>query len=893
MNGIPTRSLLEELDKGAFDHAVFLTYGLDLPFFEDSILHSLLRQESRNVLLFADGNHVATQLGHLAEMKNERKWRPCGKAYSLTSVRHQTAFHPKIALLVGEDVQLWVGSGNLEPGGLCSNLEIHNVAKTGADEGGDPAVAAMISNAWRYICGVSERNASEVVRRQLDEIEEAIPWVLTANNAATGDFRLVLGPDGDVLEEIAKEARGEKIDRIIILSPFFDKDFRTLKSLVRIFRPKKVQVLIQPDKTSMHGPSAQRLAGIDFYQLRSPNDRFAHAKVILFESRKREIVLAGSHNLSERAMTGENYEASVLQTALKPGEMLTHLRLDQDIVESNRVSKSGIAGMSIKVFEKDGKATASQIIASADMSNDQLRLRLRHEIKSKGVFLLVYDDSAIPKKFGRVNLNGDTVTVKVPPAAARGWAAVALEIDGKVLSPVPILNDLEILSRISNQRKFRDLARKASRTGTGLEEIEGLVEDLRSVLFDEWRRVRAGRRGAGGEEADELPERVRQLSYEDFVIPLKGEVETQKAAIGGDRSAFDAVLGAILASLGGTKVVLAGGAQPELEAEALPENLRALVDPKVEQEEQLAAEAAQAEGESEPQEDRRAEKQAQPSPEASTKDEPEAQFKAAEKYARKFARMAHDFPANLETRFQGDRAISIHEIEVLLTAARLFTGLVGRVYRRGIDEVVYLNWENWAKAQAGLLDVLTTNRLQVLKRLPWNRAGHAALRELHEGLAGWCLSIRGYLDGKEIEEETRLKLYVGLRLAGQLLGIEQGKLSKEGILDASRWILGHGAPGTPEPALNLDEWAREIGALRKDDLRLRGLYRQAGDIFKARSGLMGPEIGAWVWWPHVDGHIGLICGCESQKLEILYEVNESKTIRVGYVVKVGKNRLTV
>jgi hypothetical protein len=152
------------------------------------------------------------------------------------------------------------------------------------------------------------------------------------------------------------------------------------------------------------------------------------------------------------------------------------------------------------------------------------------------------------------------------------------------------------------------------------------------------------------------------------------------------------------------------------------------------------------------------------------------------------------------------------------------------------------------------------------------------------------LIVRGYFDHEDIDEETRLQLLVGLRLAGQLLGIDQGKLSKDGVLKASQWILDHRAPGTAQPQLDYDGWVRDVEKLRKEDAKLRAIYKQAGDIVDARAGLQSLEIGAWVWWPHVDGHIGLISGGESRKFKLLYEVNKSKTISAGYMVKVGDGR---
>jgi hypothetical protein len=892
MKDIPKLSLLEVVEDTAFEHAVFLTYGIDLPFFEDSIIRALLRQETRNIAVFADGKHVAQQMRHLSEMRHAReKWNHCGKVYSLTGVHHHTAFHPKVALLVGEEeVQLWVGSGNLETGGIRSNLEIHNVVKTDAGGESDQDACLLITQAWEYIRAITEKTGAKVVAGQLDQIEEALPWLRTKIKGASGAFQLVVGPQDDAVKAIVKAVDGDKVDRLIVLSPFFDKDFRTLKSLVTILEPKKVQVLIQSEMTSMDGSAASKLADVDFYELRAPSDRYAHAKVLLVECRKKEVLFSGSHNLSERGMGAENYEASILRISDQPCKMLSELKLEQDIIESNRVSKSDIEEMSIIVRPAKEGAVGASLLESAEFSGDSLVLKLRHEIKSKRVGLLVYKDSSMPEKDSRaIRFDSLTANIKIPAEAIHAWSALAIDVDGKASAPVPILHTVELATRASRNRKFRELSKKAANIGPGLGEIEELIEDLRSVFFDEWRPSKTRAKSVPDGSGDTEDAKPKQLNYEDFIIPLEGRpVEGERHHVDASRSASDAVLGAILAALGGTKVPL-GGKEPSDDTDAPPDDLSSLAQAPSEEEEAQAVQSGKMEGEYKEDDDGN-EASVTGSEESGRvfkiDNSPEAQFKIACRYISKFEKMVWAIPDQLESRFEGDRPISIYELEILLTSARLFTGLAGRKQAFGNYEAEYLTWNNWGEAQAGLLDVLTTSRLKVLSRLPWKRAGHGTLRALHEGLAGWCLSVRAYIDSPDIEEETRMRLKVGLRLAGQLLGIDHGMLSKAKILKATQWILDHATPGTPMPVLDFAGWVKEVGFLRKADIKLRGKYKDASDIECSGAGFQSAAAGMWAWWPAVEGHIGLITGSNGNKIDLQYEANESKTIIAKYAVAV-------
>lgn len=61
--------LLEELAEPGFGSAAFLTYGVDLGFFEAKVMNVLQQTGCRNVIVVADGYQLKDELNSAAELR--------------------------------------------------------------------------------------------------------------------------------------------------------------------------------------------------------------------------------------------------------------------------------------------------------------------------------------------------------------------------------------------------------------------------------------------------------------------------------------------------------------------------------------------------------------------------------------------------------------------------------------------------------------------------------------------------------------------------------------------------------------------------------------------------------------------------------------------------------
>jgi len=108
--------LLDKLaEHQEFQTAIFFTYGANLAFFEEAVLHPLWQNGCRSVLLFADAARYADTI---RDMRGSTAW--VGRRYIALPVDlgGWRSFHPKMALLLGrERGRLLLGSGNLT--GVC------------------------------------------------------------------------------------------------------------------------------------------------------------------------------------------------------------------------------------------------------------------------------------------------------------------------------------------------------------------------------------------------------------------------------------------------------------------------------------------------------------------------------------------------------------------------------------------------------------------------------------------------------------------------------------------------------------------------------------------------------------------------------------------------------
>lgn len=131
-----TKLGFEESARGdrAMREALFLTFNVDLGFFEERILGAV-RSSGAAVTVIADGTVFNPDL---------RAVHGAGRTYALGLAHHAGAFHPKLTVLAGaERALIGIGSGNLTIGGWHANDEMLTTIRA-SRIGGTPVIVRDI-----------------------------------------------------------------------------------------------------------------------------------------------------------------------------------------------------------------------------------------------------------------------------------------------------------------------------------------------------------------------------------------------------------------------------------------------------------------------------------------------------------------------------------------------------------------------------------------------------------------------------------------------------------------------------------------------------------------------------------------------------------------------------
>lgn len=312
------RNLLKQFtDDEGFETAIFLTYGVDLAFFETALLSPLRSNNCRNHLIFVEAERYEDTLHNL---RGSFSW--VGSRYVLVPVQLSNGlFHPKIALLIGPNQgRLFVGSGNLTFSGYGSNRELFTRLdwKPELD-----AHHTLFSDVWRFVRTLSSRfsnqQASEII---LGKTERRARWLSNSGDEQTA-IRFLHNLDRPLLDQIAAHFEGQEVRKATFMAPFFSST--QLRAMMNALMAKETTFIVQPGRVRGDQSGLTKLANEDdtISLARFQNeDRYVHAKAYVFETTAGSTAITGSPNCSVAALgrtaTDGNIEAAILTQHPEP-----------------------------------------------------------------------------------------------------------------------------------------------------------------------------------------------------------------------------------------------------------------------------------------------------------------------------------------------------------------------------------------------------------------------------------------------------------------------------------------------------------------------------------------------------------------------------------------------
>jgi hypothetical protein len=295
--------LLEDLQTGEYDTAFFLTYTINLRFFEVMILPRLKRMGVSRIGILID------QRGYQESLTDPLAQEFCGQEYILAPIRLSGGGiqHAKLLWLQKhENITAYLGSHNLTMAGYNDQLEI-TAKLTSADLEHIPALRDL------HVA------VSSIVPSSLQFVWEHTKPPLEANNpssviALTSLRRSLF----DQITEYIPTA-----DELRVVSPFLD--VVALKKLVDTFQI--VNAVLDLPEAGADIPVIQAIEAVPFLQARFLQGRRLHAKAYQFAASHSSWLAIGSANCSQAALMksvaeGGNFEfLLILKDTVLPDDL--------------------------------------------------------------------------------------------------------------------------------------------------------------------------------------------------------------------------------------------------------------------------------------------------------------------------------------------------------------------------------------------------------------------------------------------------------------------------------------------------------------------------------------------------------------------------------------------
>lgn len=514
-----------------FRGAIFLTYSLNLNFFEQLIMPKLSMGGCSHVLVLSDafGYNEALQQGG-------RTLAGVGTRYVCSPLANpgQGVQHAKLILLAGpRQGRLLLGSGNLTVPGYGRNLELFNRydLRVAGDTPSPDETAYPFAGAWQLLRLLQENaGLSAAAQNQLDAVQELAPW-LGATRDRSSEMALWHSFDQSIYGRL--RALGP-VRELQIIAPFWHLD--AIQALVQHFRPRRLVVGVDAVVPNLDGAAlAARCAAWGCaLELRaiSANEghRGLHAKAIIGIGDAGAWCVTGSANCTPPALlhawrNGGNLELVSWQSSPDPGAfepmwqdklIAVTVRDPFDIVASDEPASAEPHGQSAVPARLVELSYADQVLVGRVELSD-----LAAKPSAWGLELLRRRQSASfqPDDAGRFSLRLDQPLDG--PEAGRALMTLG---DGELFaSPYRWIDQPTELARYG-RRSYYARVRESLSTFDGAGK---LFEELMNYL---WERVDPQAIHDQGEHQPELGRRRRRSRSEDEGDP-GGEVPPAESFI--------------------------------------------------------------------------------------------------------------------------------------------------------------------------------------------------------------------------------------------------------------------------------------------------------------------------------------------------------------------------
>lgn len=295
-----------------YEFALLTTFNFDIGFFERYVVNAMYDKGLRKIALFVDAKELTKSLQDVDNCA-------IGRKYFVSPIEMNGAFHPKLALLLGQDcAKLIVASANLTVNGYFRNNEIFNVFEYDAKH---PENLKLITDAIHFFSDINKL-AFQQDEELFAGISKLFYYGHTCKNEEVYLLHNLSRPILEQTSELLREVRA-----IDIAVPFYDNDLSAAQTIGALNPGAQITLYVQNRKSCFptsrqNSPFITELRVYD--SPREGSTAFYHGKVIRFDSKDHSYILYGSANCTQSALTksfsdGGNIECVILEKG-GPGE---------------------------------------------------------------------------------------------------------------------------------------------------------------------------------------------------------------------------------------------------------------------------------------------------------------------------------------------------------------------------------------------------------------------------------------------------------------------------------------------------------------------------------------------------------------------------------------------
>lgn len=310
------KRIIEEISNSkGYSIALLTTFNFEISYFERAILNSLYDKNIRNIELFVDADELEKAVAESIVNSLNRK-------YIVTPIRINSAFHPKVVLLLGEEkAKLIVSSANIKTSGYSLNNEIYNVfeySKNNLDN------LNLIHDAISFFEKLNSM-AYYQDTKIFNKIDDLVYRHKKSNN---NTIKLIQNLELSILDQL-KNIITNKVVSIDIAVPYYDNELLAYKELSTIFECNNISLYLQnglstfPVEYNNDNGIVQPDKIKTYLKLKNNGKKnFYHGKVFRINTENSSYILYGSSNctlsaLSKTHHNGGNIECNILEEGTK------------------------------------------------------------------------------------------------------------------------------------------------------------------------------------------------------------------------------------------------------------------------------------------------------------------------------------------------------------------------------------------------------------------------------------------------------------------------------------------------------------------------------------------------------------------------------------------------